>query len=538
VSVARAADIPERRRQEILAALRTVGRVLQRPLERIPADPRHLSAKLQDVAPRAIGLSPGRWANVRSLTRSALALGGQMSPGRHLTPLSPNWEALYRRLPSRRMRMELYRFLRFCSCQGIEPEAFTEAASSAFRADLENTFFLKDPGATFAAMARAWRAAQAVVEGWPPVAIAVPDRRHRNWTHPWSHFPASLRQDCEAWCDRLAGRDLLADGPMRAVRPSTVAHRERQIRTFACAVALQGRDPDTITSLRDLVEIEVLKSGLRYLIARNGGKATINIYYLAAALKAVAQHYLHMEQHRLDQMTAIMRRLAVGRRGLTETNRSRLRQLDDRENAKALVRLPSKLLVLAARNPKARAGALQAQAAVATEILLMAPIRIGNLAGLDLDRNLIRPGSGKEIHIVIEPEDVKNEEPLHFPLPAQSAALIDRYLTEFRPHLATPRCTALFPGKGGGPKSLSTLRAQISKTVKRYTGMTINPHLFRHIAAKLYLDENPGGYEVVRRVLAHRSTTTTETFYCGLETVSAVRHFDETILKIREKISQ
>jgi hypothetical protein len=82
---------------------------------------------------------------------------------------------------------------------------------------------------------------------------------------------------------------------MRAVRPSTVAHRERQIRTFASAVALQGRDPDTITSLRDLVEIEVFKSGLRYLIARSGGKATINIYYLAGALRAVARHHLHLE---------------------------------------------------------------------------------------------------------------------------------------------------------------------------------------------------------------------------------------------------
>jgi integrase len=230
-----------------------------------------------------------------------------------------------------------------------------------------------------------------------------------------------------------------------------------------------------------------------------------------------------------------MQRLAVGRRGLTETNRLRLRQLDFRENAEALVRLPPKLLALAARSPKARGGALLAQAAVAAEILLMAPMRIGNLAGLDLDRNLIRPGRGKEIHIVIEPEDVKNDEPLHFPLPAQSAALIDRYLTEFRPPLATPGCTALFPGKRGGSKSLNTLRAQISKTVHCYTGMTINPHLFRHIAAKLYLDENPGGYEVVRRVLGHRSTSTTEAFYCGLETASAVRHFDKTILKLRKE---
>jgi hypothetical protein len=55
VPAARAAEIPQRRRQEIIAAVRTVGRVLQKPLDRILADPRHLSVKLQDVAPRAIG---------------------------------------------------------------------------------------------------------------------------------------------------------------------------------------------------------------------------------------------------------------------------------------------------------------------------------------------------------------------------------------------------------------------------------------------------------------------------------------------------
>jgi hypothetical protein len=54
------ADLPERRRQEIASALRTVARALGRPLERIPADARRLSALLKEVAPLAIGVSRGR----------------------------------------------------------------------------------------------------------------------------------------------------------------------------------------------------------------------------------------------------------------------------------------------------------------------------------------------------------------------------------------------------------------------------------------------------------------------------------------------
>jgi len=71
----------------------------------------------------------------------------------------------------------------------------------------------------------------------------------------------------------------------------------------------------------------------------------------------------------------------------------------------------------------------------------------------------------------------------------------------------------------------------------RDPGMRMHPHLFRHATAKLFLDANPGAYEVVRRVLGHRSIDTTTSFYTGLETASAVRHFDELLLRIRRGAS-
>jgi site-specific recombinase XerC len=67
--------------------------------------------------------------------------------------------------------------------------------------------------------------------------------------------------------------------------------------------------------------------------------------------------------------------------------------------------------------------------------------------------------------------------------------------------------------------------------------LQVHPHLFRHIAAKLFLDAHPGSYELVRRVLGHRSIDTTTNFYTGLETAAAVRHFDKTILHLRRESS-
>jgi len=43
------------------------------------------------------------------------------------------------------------------------------------------------------------------------------------------------------------------------------------------------------------------------------------------------------------------------------------------------------------------------------------------------------------------------------------------------------------------------------------------------------LKADPGNYELVRRVLGHRSITTTRNFYIGLETLEATRLFGEMV---------
>ena len=492
------AGLLPRRRQEIESALRTIARALGRPLERIPAEPRHLSARLGEIAPRAIGISPRRLRNIRSLARAGLALVRPMSPGRHTNKLSPGWDALWSQLQSRWVKTALSRFFHFCSNAGTDPSGVGDATFPEFRAHLDNTL-VKDPDAVFREMVRAWRSAQRAVADWPRVEITVPDRRKR-WTLPWSTFPQSLKQGSDAWRDRLSGRDPFEEAPIRPVRASTVERREWQIRSFASALVLRGRDPETLASLADLVEIENFKEGLRFFLDKSGGKRTGFIRELACILTAIARHHLEFDKVQLDQLAVINRRLDVDRGGLTEKNLARLRQFDDPDNVVALLCLPEKLMRIAAHNRNPRAGALQAQIATAIGILLMAPIRIGNLSALDLERDLIRPGRGKQLHIVLAAERVKGRAPLEYPLPAPSVELIERYLEKFRPRLAHPRCTALFPGKGGGAKASVTVRKQISDTVHSYTGIRINPHLFRHATSKIFLDRNPGEESVVQRV--------------------------------------
>ena len=132
---------------------------------------------------------------------------------------------------------------------------------------------------------------------------------------------------------------------------------------------------------------------------------------------------------------------------------------------------------------------------------------------------------------------MKNGEPVDFELPPEIVEIVGWYVREYRPHLLRAPTDALFPGEGSRPKSAEGLGAQIKAASFRFTGLTINPHLFRHAGAKIFLDQRPGQYEVVRQVLRHRSIETTTSFYAGAETRSAGQHYASVINKLREDLN-
>jgi integrase len=65
-------------------------------------------------------------------------------------------------------------------------------------------------------------------------------------------------------------------------------------------------------------------------------------------------------------------------------------------------------------------------------------------------------------------------------------------------------------------------------------GFAINPHVFRHLAAKLYLTAHPGRYHDVQLLLGHRSVETTVSYYVDLEAEEAFRHFDAVLLGLED----
>ena len=92
------------------------------------------------------------------------------------------------------------------------------------------------------------------------------------------------------------------------------------------------------------------------------------------------------------------------------------------------------------------------------------------------------------------------------------------------PYILKGRKTSLlFPGAKLEPKTDSAMRGQIERTIKSELGLTINPHLFRHLAGLIYLQAHPGQYEAVRQLLGHKNIQTTIDSYTGLEAEKATQ---------------
>jgi len=533
-------SIANRRRQEMCSAIRTIAKCLGRRPEELLAHPGAIRERLRLFTPAMAGLAPRRWRNVLSLVRAALKHAGLADvPGRYQLPLTPEWSNLYRFLNRLTSQIGLSRFMRYCSANGIRPDQVDDAVMDRFREDITTGGLVRRAREVYRNSCLLWNQAAETLPPWPKQRLTVPSHV-RTYALPWSAFPVSLQAEVAAYLDRLAGKDLLAELDFRPLRPSSVKTRQLQLRQFASALVLRGRDPAGLASLSDLVRVDAFKEGLRFFLARSAEERPKHAHDIACVIKAVARHWVKVNETHLAELRALCRRLDPGQRGLTQKNRVRLRQFDDRAHVAALLNLPQRL-VAEVRDKQiiSRADALQVQLALAIELLLMVPMRVGNLAKLDLERHIVRsrPRGGGTVHVAIPGHEVKNGTDIEAELPASTVALLDRYCEVYRPLLLRQASPWLFPGEAAGPKSRHGLSAQISNTIREKTGLRVHPHLFRHIAAKLFLDANPGAYGVIRLVHGHRSVETTTQFYCGTETSAAMRHYDEHVLKLREQFA-
>jgi integrase len=529
--------LPLRTRQNWRWALGAVARAVGKDPVAVPAHPEFLRTLLDNAAPASLGMSPAGWNNARSLMGKALKWAGLASlPGHYQAAFTPAWQDLWARLPAgTALSFQLSRLFHYATAQGIEPIDINDEVLDRFHRDLVAESIVRDPYEIYRGAAKSWNNAVERIPGWPPQPLTVPSRR-QIFSFPWSTFPPSLLADVEVYCRRAAGLDLSDDHFTRAQRPATIQTRRWQLRLLATAIAKSDIAPDTLADLRTMLVPEVAVRGLQYLLDRNNHVSSVQISNIALFLGTLAAR-LEMPSDMVSRLRMMARKLKVTQHGMTARNREAMRAFDDHVAVEALLGLP--LRILREVRASGRTGYREAkmiQTALAIELLLNAPVRVQNLASIDLDRHRLEVGSrgNRTVHLHFPAAEVKTATAVEFPLMKESVELLEIYVAEFWPLLSAGPNRHLFPGKlAHRHKGNGALSSQIKELVHAYTRLDMPAHRFRHAAAKIYLDRHPGEYEVIRQLLGHKDIKTTIAFYAGAESASAARHYAQTILGIR-----
>jgi integrase len=136
---------------------------------------------------------------------------------------------------------------------------------------------------------------------------------------------------------------------------------------------------------------------------------------------------------------------------------------------------------------------------LAVELLLTCSMRVGNLANLRVGETIRKYGQGPGGRWIIEipGDEVKNGQPLRYALLPESSRLVEWYLVNWHAYWCGPDAPWLFPGSRGGHVEPRLLTIMIAKRARQYVGTEITCHQFRHLAAELYLREDPTGLGIV-----------------------------------------
>ena len=518
------------KRTNAALALGSLAKAFGLPAEQVVADPKAIGNVLKKVAAAELGLANNTWRTRQSLIRFALRHAGILAGNpRRTERFTPAWTEVMRLPQAQGELFALSRLARYCSVQAIDPEAVDDKAFDGFLSDMESCEVVKGARKVHRRAAMTWNHLANTTRGWPSQLVEVPSYSRR-YAIPWSEFPSTLKADIDAHLASLDGSDPANLLRVRPLKPRSIATRLHQLHVLVTGMGIKGEDKSQFKTLADIVQPDKVRIGLRFLLERVGGKKA-QAHDVAWMAASVARHWVEAPEWQVTELSRMAKALTTPD-GMTKFNRERLRQFDAPENVELIRRLPAVLVAEVVHSPNmpSKSEALKVQTALMVELLIKTCMRLGNLAALDTSRHFIRTKNGA-VYLVIEEDEVKNESRIDVELERSTIKLLDLYTKIYRPMLADTPSAWLFPGRKGPPKCGRAVSDQICETIRIRTGLATHVHLFRHLAAKIYLEAHPGAYGVVQRMLGHKSIQTTIRIYAGTETRAAVSHYHKILLE-------
>lgn len=520
------------RRRDAVSAFSTARRVLGIDWKDVKATPPALRNLLGRNCAAELGLSDRRWANICSLIRKAFEeFGGFQQLVIKRIPQSEAWVKVLALIPDdkKHWRQALNRIACFCSALQLPPDAVGRQVLLDFLDALREEELVKDPRSKLKHTIACWNMCRKNVPGWPDIKLSSPFESTR-YSLSATDFPVTFQADIEAWQQRCLNPDLFdPNAAPRALKPVTIECQIKRVLRFASALVIErlatAEELSGFGSLFD--DMTRYKAGLRFFLERNDGEVTPGTAQIAATLCAVARHHVRVPrdvQTELDRLSAALR--MPRSQTLTQRNRERLKQFDDPSNVRKILHYPGQEAIRAQAilHPHRRARAMER--AVAAALLVATCMRGKNIRTLKI--NDFQWVDGR-CYLSISGDRVKNGADLDFEIPQESAELVARHIRDFRPAFPGSGGPYLFPATDGGPKGHNTLFSNLMTSIRKRTGLIMNPHLFRHMMAKIVVERDPGMALAMSRHLGHKRVCTTMQHYLGTEGREVSRRIDDII---------
>jgi integrase len=530
-----ASGLPDAVRQQWACALRRIADGLDRPLELIPARWTSIRFQVEKLHHARMDLAFKTLANHRSNVRAALRwIAGEKGLPTRGAPLDERWAKLRDAIRDKGLRARLYGLMRYASAKGIAPEAVTDSVLEAYLRYRAETTALGAGVADSRSIARSWNRCGDEIPAWPRIRLLEQQLPTDPNALVWDEVPQSLRREIDAYLAGLSKKRRSASGKRwQPAKASTIRTRGAELRAFVRQTVRIGVRLDELTSLSRLLDPDLVERVIESYREQNGGEPKTYTIELGWKLLSIARQTGCLNEPDLERLDELRAELEDYRQdGMTEKNMAVIRQVMTASVWSEVLRVPA-LLMQEARDLRQQApvkAAVRAQLAVAIGILTVAPVRLGNLARIRLEENLIRPAGPLAPYWLVFPHyDVKNRVRLEFDLKERLTGLIEEYVHDHRPALLRGSNEAwLFPGESRRHKGLATLGEQITDAVADRVGIRVTPHQYRHAAAALIIRATQD-YELARQVLGHKNLRTTIRFYLGLETAHATERFGDIV---------
>jgi integrase len=563
LNLVRSAEMSPTRRRDMLSAIERLCEMLGRSPAGVPLHVPELRVLLREIRPAAHRISGKTFANIRSLVAAAVALTGQLDgPVRGLSKGHPVWGPLMQGLSTdHALATGLAAFTNWCAAKGIAPGDVTDVTLQNFLAWLEKGTLHPRPRELARRVPNLWERARERVPGWPDRTLARLSFKLPSKRLSWSELSEAFRRDGEAYLERRKSLDLFDDsggGPRRPLGEDTLRLQRDHLRLAASVLVTEGGIAvDRIISLACLTQPDAFKAILRCFAEQARRKVVENdkregkaiehwanryppnsfVIGLASTLVQTAKYHSHATSEEIQALKEWAARLTPVPFELAPKNAKLLRQLEPKAAQAKLLFLPERLLAEVAQDLKTgRLRLIDAQVAIAIDVVLVLPLRPQNLHALNWRRHFTEiDGSGHLLLHIPKAETKSGRMDIVAEVPQAAARRLNWYRRKILPLLGGDPNGDLFVARGGTRKHQETLSGQIIDRIARHVGVHMTPHQFRHFAAVFYLDENPGDFETVRALLGHAVSKTT-LIYAGSSTRRSGRAYGRFLFERREEL--